>query len=255
MSDLAAAAAALGLPEALVERSARARAAETGASYEQILTEWSGGEAAPVAAPTTAETPADTPAETPEATPAATAPEPAPQVAVVIPEPARAPAPAPSEPYKPPVLVGTRDNPLVVLAGIVGLFLIVVLVGLIGPSIPLDAAGARSSEIPFDDVAVEGRDVYLRSGCAFCHTQMVRPVVADVGLGAVTLNDTNQVLGTVRFGPDLSNVGSRVTGAQIEAIIAGLGEHPPQTLDADDMTALVAYLSQSRTLSDEEPGS
>ncbi|HWB88258.1 MAG TPA: cbb3-type cytochrome c oxidase subunit II [Acidimicrobiia bacterium] len=256
MSDLAAAAAALGLPEALVERSARARAAETGASYEQILTEWSGGEAAPVAAPPTAETPAGAPAETPgEEAPAVTAPEPTPQVVVEIPEPAPAPAPAPTGPYKPPVLVGARDNPLVVLAGIVGLFLIVVLVGLIGPSIPLDAAGARSSEIPFDDVAVEGRDVYLRSGCAFCHTQMVRPVVADVGLGAVTLNDTNQVLGTVRFGPDLSNVGSRVTGAQIEAIITGLGEHPPHTLDADDLTALVAYLSQSRTLAEEEPGS
>lgn len=49
--NLAAAARALGLPEPLVQRSAAARAAETGSDVEEILAAWAGGEA-PAAAPT-----------------------------------------------------------------------------------------------------------------------------------------------------------------------------------------------------------
>jgi mono/diheme cytochrome c family protein len=48
--NLAEAAQALGLPEALVRRSAEARAAETGAEVEEILAAWAGGET-PAAAP------------------------------------------------------------------------------------------------------------------------------------------------------------------------------------------------------------
>lgn len=45
MSDeLSAAAAALGIPEAIAERSARARADATGQSYEAVLAAWAGGE-------------------------------------------------------------------------------------------------------------------------------------------------------------------------------------------------------------------
>jgi len=48
--SLSAAAAAMGLPEALVQRSAEARAAETGASVDEILAAWAGGEAPPAPA-------------------------------------------------------------------------------------------------------------------------------------------------------------------------------------------------------------
>jgi hypothetical protein len=82
---------------------------------------------------------------------------------------------------------------------------------------------------------------------------MVRPVVAAVGLGPVTLNDTNQVLGTRRFGPDLADVGSRITASQLEAIIDGLGGHPAHDLAQDDMAALLAYLSESATSTPDEP--
>lgn len=254
MSDqLSAAAAALGLPEALVQRSAEARAAETGASADDILAQWAGGEAPPASAPaeTQAEEapPADERAEetaAPEEEAAAPEEPAAPEVVIEEPaKPAEAPSPAPSGPYKPPVLVGARDNPMALLAGVIGLFLIVVMVGLVGPSIPTDLPGARSSHIDFSEAALAGREVYAEAGCASCHTQMVRPVVADVGLGPVTLSDTNQVLGTRRFGPDLALVGARMTGAQLEAIVNGLGDHPAHTLDADDMSALLAYLAES----------
>jgi hypothetical protein len=266
--NLSAAAEALRLPEALVRRSAAARAAETGADVEEILAAWAGGEAAaPSAAPPKAEpAPAEPGAEDSEpeeeteeveAEPTPT-PPPVAQPEVVIEVPEREPVPAGGAPAfgtaakQPPVLVGARDNPMSLLSGVVALFIVVALVAVLGPSLPLDAPGARTSHIEYSPAAEEGRQIYRSLGCSFCHTQMVRPVVADVGLGAVTLNDTNQVLGVRRFGPDLSDAGTRLTAIQIEGIISGLGGHPPHRLDGDDMAALVAYLTESRT-SPEEP--
>jgi mono/diheme cytochrome c family protein len=156
-------------------------------------------------------------------------------------------AAGPPPPYKPPVLIGVTDKPMRVVAAAVALFLVVALVGFVGPSIQAENPGARTSEIAFSDTALDGRDLYRSLGCVSCHTQMVRPVVADVGLGAVTLNDTNQVLGTRRFGPDLSDVGSRLSSSQIEAIIAGLDGHPVHNLSEEDMRSVVAYLFESRT--------
>lgn len=113
MSDLSAAAEALGLPEALVRRSAAARAAETGADVEEIIAAWAGGEAAAPSAPAAepevepaeavpeAEEPA---AEELEQQPAAEAPKPPP---VEMPAPAAARA-APSAP--PPVTEVTPEE-------------------------------------------------------------------------------------------------------------------------------------------------
>jgi hypothetical protein len=81
---------------------------------------------------------------------------------------------------------------------------------------------------------------------------MVRPIVADVGLGPVTLDDTDQVLGTRRFGPDLADVGARITAGQIEATIGGLGGHPAHNLSSEDMEKLVAYMVESATSAPEE---
>lgn len=67
---------------------------------------------------------------------------------------------------------------------------------------PLTAAEAR------------GRDVYVAEGCAYCHTQNVRPLVQDKVFGRPSVGgdyayDTPQLLGTERTGPDLSNIGAR----------------------------------------------
>jgi mono/diheme cytochrome c family protein len=156
-----------------------------------------------------------------------------------------APEPASAAPARPPVLVGASDNPMKVFAGAVGLFVVILLVGLVGPSTPIDAPGVRSSAIAFSAQAEAGRDHYRSQGCASCHTQMVRPVIADVGLGLATLNDTNQVLGLRRVGPDLANVGRRLTPEELTAIVTGAGGHPTTGLGGDDLAALVAYLSQS----------
>lgn len=97
---LAAAASTMNVPEALVERSAEARAKATGASVEEVLQAWAGGEAAPATAPAA---PSNEPAA--EAEPAA---EPAPE-----PEPAAAPPaaqPATPTPAPTPVAVMEADE-------------------------------------------------------------------------------------------------------------------------------------------------
>jgi len=101
--SLSAAAQALGLPESLVQRSAEARAAETGQSVDDILAAWAGGEA--VAAPEPAEE--APPTETAEAAasietedesepvaPAVDIPEPAAAAPTPAGTPTRAPVPA-----------------------------------------------------------------------------------------------------------------------------------------------------------------
>lgn len=254
MSELsAAAAAALDIPEAIVMRSAAARAAETGMTVDEVLTAWAGGgsvASAPDAAPSPAEEPDSTPSE-PAAEAETEAVPPSPPVtadpaAAAVSSPAAA-ASMSTVSGRPPILVGKSDNPIAVFAGVVGLFVAVFLVGLVGPAAPTENPGARTSELPYTATAETGRDIYLSVGCAACHTQLVRPIVADVGLGGVTLNDSNQVLGTRRFGPDLSDVGSRLSGSQIEATITGFGSHPALSLSQTDLEVLVAYLVESQT--------
>jgi hypothetical protein len=243
MSDLAAAAAALGLPEVLVQRSAEARASETGASVDEIIAAWAGG-----APPPEASSPVEQPPTEPTATVAPADDPPKPEVTTELPEEPAVVSVAEAGPYKPPVLVGSRDNPMTVVFGAVALFVLVALIGLVGPSLQAETPGALSSDLPYSQTAVDGQDLYRNLGCAACHTQMVRPVIADVGLGAVTLNDSNQILGTRRFGPDLSNVGSRATATEVQATIEGqLSGHPAYNLEPQDMSALVAYLSESAT--------
>lgn len=67
---------------------------------------------------------------------------------------------------------------------------------------------------------LRGRHVYIQNGCIYCHTQQVRDthVTTDVmkGLGARPsvpadyVYDQPHLLGTMRTGPDLFNVGSRL---------------------------------------------
>jgi hypothetical protein len=100
VSDLlSAAAGALNVPEALIKRSAAARATANGTSVDEVLAAWAGGApvtavAAPLAAPT--------PTAEPEAAPEATAPAPPP--VEVAPAPVTAPVAVIAPPEPAPVL-------------------------------------------------------------------------------------------------------------------------------------------------------
>ncbi len=250
MSDLAKAAEALGIPEALVRRSAEARAAATGVPVDDIIAAWaSGGEAPATEAAKTEPTPATPPEPAPEAapTPEETPSEPAPAPAPPEPTPAAPPRAATQPTGPPPVLVGRRDRPFLVLWGAIGLFTVALLLGFVAPSIPEADNGVYSSKVSFSEAGLRGKNVYLREGCAACHTQMVRPVVADAELGGVTVADSNQVLGLRRIGPDLTHVGSRLSDTELSEILRGsLENHPSYAgLDEAALADLVTYLSES----------
>lgn len=116
MSDqLAAAAQAMGVPQPIVERSARAWATASGASFDDVIAGWAGGEvvaSAPAAAPAPAETAQASETGTSETeTPAETAATPqAPPVAAAQPAPIPVPAAAVVEPEEPvaPLPLGDR---------------------------------------------------------------------------------------------------------------------------------------------------
>lgn len=263
MSDrLAAAAAALGAPEELVERSAAARAAAAGSTTEAVLAAWAGDAPLPASPPTPA------PAEEVSAPPAVaaepTATAPAPMTAA----PAPAPAAAPVSPRRTatPILEGRPHRPLAAWLAILGLTAVAVMATMVIPA----RTGGDFTHLVGDPVlgaqAVSGREIYLREGCWYCHTQLVRPVLADVGLGPATETYTDSLrnagFGIRRFGPDLSRVGGRpaygaeegtVTAAQLRDFLARPAEAAPGALhpsyaylSGGELDSLAAYLAEMK---------
>jgi mono/diheme cytochrome c family protein len=240
---LASAAEKMGVPEALVRRSAEARAKATGSSTDDILTAWAGGEAAPSAPPPAAE-PEPEPA-TPAADDTAPATEPEPSTTTRL--AAATPVLTAARPSTPPVLVGRNDGLTGTVLGALLLLGVSLLVGFAVASTPEDSNLAYTSRYAYSSTALHGRDVYLSEGCAACHTQVVRPLVADAALGGVTVSDTNQIIGVRRVGPDLAHIGSRIdTEDDLYAIIDGASGHPAfRGLSQSDLDALVSYLMES----------
>jgi cytochrome c oxidase cbb3-type subunit 2 len=73
--------------------------------------------------------------------------------------------------------------------------------------------------LPYTESQQRGRDVYVSNGCIYCHSQQIRdPIIStDVqrGWGRPSYPsdyywDEPALLGTMRTGPDLINVGSRI---------------------------------------------
>ena len=68
---------------------------------------------------------------------------------------------------------------------------------------------------PYDALQLTGRDVYVREGCYNCHSQMVRPLRAEVerygrySVAGEFVYDRPFQWGSKRTGPDLHRVGGR----------------------------------------------
>jgi hypothetical protein len=252
MSDVAAAAAAMNIPESLVERSAAARAAATGSSTDEVLAAWAGGAPAPAASAPPAEPAAEpTPAEPEPETESEPAPTSAPAAQTPAPsaEPSTTPAAVPvAVSAEPPVLRGRTERPFLLAAGAAALLVVALLVGFLAPALPQEGNGVYSSAVPLSQAGIDGRDLYRSEGCSSCHTQLVRPLVADVGLGPVTISDSNQVLGVRRYGPDLAHIGSRVESqSSLLAVLTSSSDHPSYAgLSDTDLENLTAYLFESK---------
>jgi cytochrome c oxidase cbb3-type subunit II len=112
-------------------------------------------------------------------------------------------------------LAGRDVTVPLVAGGAVLLFVLTLGVGYVGPmldkSITAESTAASSKQVS------RGRAIYDSEGCWYCHTQSVRPVVNDVGLGTVTAEarsaNGRPPSGMDRVGPDLSCVGDRMTEA------------------------------------------
>jgi cbb3-type cytochrome oxidase subunit 1/mono/diheme cytochrome c family protein len=109
-----------------------------------------------------------------------------------------------------------------------------------------------------DEVAA-GRAVYLAEGCWYCHTQEVRGIVTDIGLGPVALagdysKEAPSTAGVIRVGPDLMFAGSRdVTKAWVETFLGDPRTARPWStmpahdyLGESDMSAVAAYIAGLR---------
>ncbi len=68
---------------------------------------------------------------------------------------------------------------------------------------------------PLTGLQLEGRDIYIREGCNVCHTQMVRPLRAEVeryghySVAGESVYNHPHLWGSKRTGPDLARVGAR----------------------------------------------
>ena len=68
---------------------------------------------------------------------------------------------------------------------------------------------------PYSPLEQEGRDIYIREGCNNCHTQTVRPLVAEVlrygdySKSGEFVYDRPFLWGSKRTGPDLARIGGK----------------------------------------------
>lgn len=72
---------------------------------------------------------------------------------------------------------------------------------------------------PYTSLEVAGRDIYIREGCYLCHSQMVRPMRAEIlrygdwSRSAEYQYDRPFLLGSRRLGPDLQREGGKYPDA------------------------------------------
>jgi cbb3-type cytochrome oxidase subunit 1 len=118
--------------------------------------------------------------------------------------------------------------------GTIGLFGVAVVFGFLFPSLEsshitntLAADESRYFDAEANPALAEislGHELYLSEGCWYCHSQEVRQIVTDVGLGPVSLPgdyawEVPAPRGTNRIGPDLFHVGSREQTGSAQSVL------------------------------------
>lgn len=90
--------------------------------------------------------------------------------------------------------------------------------------VPMFTASSASWErgdwvTPYTPLEVAGRDIYIREGCYLCHSQMVRPMRAEIlrygewTRAAEYQYDRPFLLGSRRLGPDVQRLGGKYPDA------------------------------------------
>ncbi len=107
-------------------------------------------------------------------------------------------------------------------------------------------------------IEATGRAVYVAEGCWYCHTQQVRQIVTDVGLGPVSVigdfvHEVPALFGVRRIGPDLMHAGSREPTNDAAWLVDYLADPRAERgystmpsydhLSRSDLEALAAYVA------------
>lgn len=122
------------------------------------------------------------------------------------------------------------------------------------------SSGRDNSYTPTNDGSpARGRQIYIREGCVYCHSQYVR--LQDRGLGPLSkagdfVIETPHQLGTARTGPDLTNEGMRFANGWQRAHLINPRSVKPgsimpsfsylQNRDLDDLVAYIQSLGNRR---------
>jgi cytochrome c oxidase cbb3-type subunit I/II len=157
-----------------------------------------------------------------------------------------------------------------VLEGKAALFAVVttvaISIGGLAEIIPMFSASLgpdRSAAVtPYTPLEVAGRDIYIREGCYTCHSQMVRPMRAELlrygqwSRAWEYTYDRPFLLGSRRLGPDLQRVGGKYPDAwhydHMEdpraispgSIMPAYDWMLTDRVDVDDVTASIRALSK-----------
>lgn len=136
------------------------------------------------------------------------------------------------------------SGPGIMVAAVTGLFLLGFVVTYIGPLQDKSLSAFDSQSLGYSEASLAGKQVYDSENCASCHTQQVRAVSNDIGLGQVTkadraVRDAPSEFGMARVGPDLACFGDRPT-ARLTAYL----KDPRSVLSTSKMPRY-SYLSES----------
>ncbi len=134
------------------------------------------------------------------------------------------------------------------------------------PSLVEDSwARPINDEVAYSDLEQQGRDIYVREGCWYCHTQQVRTLESDVkrygwrgvdapiSLPGEYTEDSPHLLGTRRTGPDLARVGgkystdwhkSHFNNPRDQVPGSVMPPFPWLTQDPQEFQAIVAYIQK-----------
>ncbi len=112
---------------------------------------------------------------------------------------------------------------------------------------------------PYTDVELRGRTIYQENGCVYCHSQQVRDQAfttdAQRGWGSRAtipsdyVYDRPHLLGTMRTGPDLINVGQRLPDRDWHLIHL----YDPRALIEWSIMPAFPYLFKEKDPSDVKP--
>ena len=109
-------------------------------------------------------------------------------------------------------------NLVAILGGSTAIYLALAIMMGVLPGLWLSDTPPGPGVAPLTADQESGRAVYVAEGCAYCHTQQVRPLSTDTGFGRPSAPgdfafQTPQLLGSERTGPDLTTIGNRQPSA------------------------------------------